>query len=128
MPTSDHQALEFVRDAINGLRSDISGVYDKIDNFVDVNTTMHLRIDDRLSKLERPEPGRYAWVSPVSKILWPAALVIAVLLRDATPETRKQVTSIATTAAGLPDTKSGASIRPESASSTWVAPRTTGGR
>lgn len=125
---SSEQTLEFVRDAINGLRSDVAGVYSRLDDAVTSNQALHRDVEARLGRLESPQYGRLAWIGPVARVAWPGLLILAVLLRDASTETKRQVTQIASTAAGLPDISSGASIRPEHASTTWVAPRTSGGR
>ena len=137
MPPTD-QALEFVRDHLTSLRSDVGRLCDKLDSAVSTNQAIHADHDRRLAAIEASvavhvaatpadkTPSlleRYGWVP---KAAWPVVVILIVLLRDATPETRQHVQSIAAQAAGLPDVRSGASVRPEHASTTWVS-RAAGG-
>lgn len=122
---SDQETMGLIRDSLASLRTDIGKVYDRVDDFVTANSDLHRVIDQRLAKIESTtckcvEPTRWPTAMTALKVVWPLALILIVLLRDASTETKAQVTRIATTAAGLPDIKSGASVRQEHASSTYT--------
>lgn len=136
-------ALELIRDQLTAIRADVSKVFDKLEDAVSSNQSLHRDIDARLVSLEHPvctcvkdQPSgilaRLPWLPVAAKIGWPAALIFVVLWRSAPEPTKHQVKSIAADAAGikLPDGTSGASAQPQitPASTTWVAPRWGGPR
>ena len=122
----DNQVVELLRDALRGIgdqladiRTNQRDVQDQLVRLTESADRTHSDIYDRLRELDvlsTPQPANLtlARIVPYTKYAWPIVIVLIVLWRDATPNTKRK----ALTAAGL-DVEAGASWQ-ALPSSTWT--------
>jgi len=128
----DNQVVELLRDALRGIgdqladiRTNQRAVQDQLLELTAAEQRAHTEIFGRLHALElqsaAPQGITIARIMPYTKYAWPIVIVLVVLWRDATPNTKRK----ALTAAGL-DVQSGASANewqtPPSSTWTWQTP------
>ena len=128
----DHQIVELLRDALKGIgaqladiRTNQRDVQDQLRELTAAEERTHTEIFGRLHALEMqtatPQGITLARIMPYTKYAWPIVIVLVVLWRDATPNTKRR----ALTAAGL-DVNSAASANewqtPPSSTWTWQTP------
>lgn len=122
----DNQVVELLRDALRGIGEQLSdirtnqrAVQDQLLELTAAEERTHTEIFGRLHALElgraeAPQGLTLARIMPYTKYAWPIIIVLVVLWRDATPNTKRK----ALTAAGL-DVEAGASWQAVP-SSTWT--------
>lgn len=122
----DNQVVELLRDALRGIgeqlqdiRTNQRDVQDQLLELTAAEERTHTEIFGRLHALElarteAPQGITLARIMPYTKYAWPIIIVLVVLWRDATPNTKRK----ALTAAGL-DVEAGASWQAVP-SSTWT--------
>lgn len=121
----DNQVVELLRDALRGIgeqladiRTNQRAVQDQLLELTAAEERTHTEIFGRLHSLElqsaTPQGITLARIMPYTKYAWPIVIVLVVLWRDATPNTKRK----ALTAAGL-DVEAGASWQAVP-SSTWT--------
>lgn len=122
----DNQVVELLRDALRGIgeqlqdiRTNQRAVQDQLLELTAAEERTHTEIFGRLHSLElnraeAPQGITLARIMPYTKYAWPIVIVLVVLWRDATPNTKRK----ALTAAGL-DVEAGASWQ-AAPSSTWT--------
>lgn len=124
----DNQIVELLRDALKGIGAQLADIRtnqrDVQEQLVELRAAeerTHTEIFGRLHALElqsaTPQGITLARIMPYTKYAWPLVIVLVVLWRDATPNTKRK----ALTAAGL-DVNSAASADEwrAPASSTWT--------
>lgn len=121
----DHQIVELLRDALKGIGAQLADIRtnqrDVQEQLVELRAAeerTYTEIFGRLHALElqsaTPQGITLARIMPYTKYAWPIIIVLVVLWRDATPNTKRK----ALTAAGL-DVEAGASWQAVP-SSTWT--------